>query len=89
MPDAWKELSSILFRTAERLSLDTRIEYTIEKGKVYVLQIRKDRERKERVQSLKDFGYPIISQGTGVSGKIFKRDHGDVPESDCPVQAYK
>jgi len=72
MPDAWKELSSILFRTAERLSLDTRIEYTIEKGKVYVLQIRKDRERKERVQSLKDFGYPIISQGTGVSGKIFR-----------------
>ena len=72
MPDAWRELSSILFRTAERLSLDTRIEYTIEKGKVYVLQIRKDRERKERVQSLKDFGYPIISQGTGISGKIFR-----------------
>ncbi len=72
MPDAWRELSSILFRTAELLSLDTRIEYTIEKGKVYVLQIRKDRERKERVQSLKDFGYRIISQGTGVSGKIFR-----------------
>ena len=33
MPDAWRELSSILFRTAERLSLDTRIEYTIEKRK--------------------------------------------------------
>jgi len=72
MPEAWKELSSILFRTAERLSLDTRIEYTIEKGKVYVLQIRKDRERKERVQSLKEFGYRVISQGTGVSGKIFR-----------------
>jgi len=59
------------FRTAERLSLDTRIEYTIEKGKVYVLQIRKDRERKERVQSLKEFGYQVISQGTGC-GKIFR-----------------
>ena len=72
MPQVWKELSSILFRTAERLHLDTRIEYTIEKGKVYILQIRKDRERKERVQSLKEFGYRVISQGTGVSGKIFR-----------------
>ncbi len=36
------------------------------------MQIRKDRERKERVQSLKDFGYQVIAQGTGVSGKIFR-----------------
>ncbi len=72
MPGAWKELSGILFGTAERLHFDTRIEYTIEKGKVYILQIRKDRERKERVQSLKDFGYQVIAQGTGVSGKIFR-----------------
>ncbi|MGC8907702.1 MAG: PEP/pyruvate-binding domain-containing protein [Desulfomonilaceae bacterium] len=72
LPDAWKELSSILFRTAEKLHLDTRVEYTIEKGKVFILQIRKDRERKERIPSLKEFGYHVIAQGTGVSGKIFR-----------------
>ena len=72
MPDAWKQLYWILFRTAEHLHMDTRIEYTIEKGKVFVLQIRKDRERKERIPSLKAFGYDVIAQGTGVFGKIFR-----------------
>lgn len=72
MPGAWKELSGILFRTAERLHLDTRIEYTIEKGKVYILQIRKDRDRKERIPSLEESGYEVIARGTGVSGKIFR-----------------
>ncbi|MDQ1240392.1 MAG: pyruvate, orthophosphate dikinase, partial [Thermodesulfobacteriota bacterium] len=72
MPAGWKELSSILFRTSERLHLDTRLEYTIEKGKVFILQIRKDRERKERIPSLKAFGYNVIAQGTGISGKIFR-----------------
>jgi pyruvate,orthophosphate dikinase len=72
MPEAWKRLSSILFRTSEQLHFDTRLEYTIEKGKVFVLQIRKDRERKERVPSLKASGYRVIAQGTGVSGKIFR-----------------
>jgi len=72
MPDAWKDLSGTLFRTAERLHFDTRLEYTIEKGKVFILQIRKDRERKERIRSLKSSGYRVIAQGTGVSGKIFR-----------------
>jgi pyruvate, orthophosphate dikinase len=72
MPEAWKQLSGILFRTAERLHFDTRLEYTIEKGKVFILQIRKDRERKERIQSLKISGHRVIAQGTGVSGKIFR-----------------
>jgi pyruvate,orthophosphate dikinase len=72
MPEAWKELSSIMFRTAERLHLDTRLEYTIENGKIFILQIRKDRERRERVPALKTFGYRVIAQGTGVSGKIFR-----------------
>lgn len=72
MPQAWKHLHSILFKTAERLHFDTRLEYTIEKGKVFILQIRKDRERKERTPSLQAFGYRVIAQGTGVSGKIFR-----------------
>lgn len=72
MPDAWKQLSTILYRTAEHLHLDTRLEYTIEKGKVFILQIRKDRERRERVPSLMSSGYRVIAQGTGVSGKIFR-----------------
>ncbi|MGB6065863.1 MAG: PEP/pyruvate-binding domain-containing protein [Desulfomonilaceae bacterium] len=72
MPDAWKQLYSVLFRTAERLHFDTRLEYTIEKGKVFILQIRKDRERKERVPPLNSSGYDVIAQGTGVSGKIFR-----------------
>lgn len=71
-PKAWKELSSTLFRTSELLHMDTRLEYTIEKGKVFILQIRKDRDRKERIPSLKAFGYNVIAQGTGVSGKIFR-----------------
>ncbi len=72
MPQAWKQLSSILFRTAEKLHIDTRLEYTIERGRVFILQIRKDRERKERIPSLKEFGYDVIAQGMGVSGKIFR-----------------
>lgn len=72
MPEAWKQLSHMLFRIAEGLHFDTRLEYTIEKGKVFILQIRKDRERRERVPSLKSFGYNVIAQGTGVSGKIFR-----------------
>ena len=72
MPEAWKQLSSVLFRTAERLHFDTRLEYTIEKGKVFILQIRKDRERKERVPALNSSGYDVIAQGTGVSGKMFR-----------------
>jgi pyruvate,orthophosphate dikinase len=72
MPAQWKKLSSILFRTAERLHLDVSVEYTIEKGEVFVLQIRKQRERKERVPDLETHGYNVIAQGTGVSGKIFR-----------------
>jgi pyruvate,orthophosphate dikinase len=72
MPEAWSQLSRILFRTAERLHFDTRLEYTIEKGKVFILQIRKDRERKEHVPPLGVSGYKVIAQGTGVSGKIFR-----------------
>ncbi|MBI5569954.1 MAG: hypothetical protein HY914_08425 [Desulfomonile tiedjei] len=72
LPGVWKELSSVLFKTAEDLHLDTRLEYTIEKGKVYILQVRKDRERKERVPSLEKSGYRVIARGTGVSGKIFR-----------------
>jgi hypothetical protein len=72
MPDSWKQLSRILFRTAEHLHFDIRLEYTIEKGNVFILQIRKDRERKERIPSLKSFGYRVVAQGTGVSGKIFR-----------------
>ncbi len=72
MPEAWKDLSQVLFRTAERLHFDTRMEYTIEKGRVFVLQIRKDRERRERIPALKTFGYRVIAQGTGVSGGIFR-----------------
>ncbi|MFH1116693.1 MAG: PEP/pyruvate-binding domain-containing protein [Pseudomonadota bacterium] len=72
MPEAWKELSHVLFRIAELLHFDTRLEYTIEKGRVFVLQIRKDRERRERIPALKTFGYQVIAQGTGVSGGIFR-----------------
>jgi len=72
MPDAWKDLSQVLFRAAERLHFDTRMEYTIEKGRVFVLQIRKDRERRERIPALATFGYRVIAQGTGVSGGIFR-----------------
>ncbi len=72
MPAQWKDLSSILFRIAERLHMDVSVEYTVEKGKVFVLQIRKQRERKERIPALKTVGYNVIAQGTGVSGKIFR-----------------
>ena len=54
------------------LHFDTRLEYTIEKGRVFILQIRKDRERKERVAALEKTGYQVIARGTGVSGKIFR-----------------
>lgn len=72
MPDCWKQLSSILYRTAEKLHLHVTVEYTIEKGSVYILQIRKNRERRERVPELSHFGYRVIAQGTGVSGTIFR-----------------
>jgi pyruvate,orthophosphate dikinase len=72
LPGAWKEMSTILFRTAEQIHMDTRVEYTIEKGEVFILQIRKDRDRKERVPALKSSGYRVIAQGTGVSGTIFR-----------------
>jgi hypothetical protein len=72
MPDGWKQLSSILFRTAERLHLPVSAEYTIEKGKVFVLQIRKHREHLERVPSLEASGYRVIEQGTGISGTVFR-----------------
>ncbi len=72
MPAAWKRLSSILFRTAEFLHFDTRLEYTIENDKVYILQIRKDREKRDRTPSLVSAGYTVIATGAGVSGKIFR-----------------
>ncbi|MFC1835495.1 PEP/pyruvate-binding domain-containing protein [Thermodesulfobacteriota bacterium] len=72
MPDCWRQLSSIVHRIAERLHFDVNIEYTIEKGRVYVLQIRKNREKRERLPSLKEFGYEVVAQGTGISGKIFR-----------------
>ncbi|MEJ2716562.1 MAG: PEP/pyruvate-binding domain-containing protein [Deltaproteobacteria bacterium] len=72
MPDGWKQLSSFLFRTAERLHLPVSTEYTIEKGRVFVLQIRKHRERLERVPSLEASGYRVIEQGTGISGTVFR-----------------
>ncbi len=72
MPEAWAKLFAIISRTAEQLHFDTRIEYTIEEGKVFILQLRKDRERKERIQPLRTSGYNVIAQGTGVSGKIFR-----------------
>jgi len=72
MSAQWKELARILFRTAERLHFDISVEYTIEKGKVYILQIRKNREKREVVPNLEAFGYRVIAQGTGVSGKIFR-----------------
>lgn len=72
MPEAWKQLSSLVVRAAERLHLHITSEYTIEKGVVYILQIRKNRERKERVPSLEEHGYQVIGRGTGVSGRIFR-----------------
>src|SRR4030042_6429462 len=72
MPDAWQQLSSRLYRIAERLHLNVTVEYTIEQGRVYILQIRKNREVRERLPRLKDSGYNVIASGTGVSGKIFR-----------------
>jgi len=72
MPEAWKQLSSMVVRAAERLHLHITSEYTIEKGVVYILQIRKNRERKERVPSLSSHGYRVVGKGTGVSGRIFR-----------------
>jgi hypothetical protein len=62
----------MLFHTAERLHFDISVEYTIEKGTVYILQVRKNREKREAVPNLETFGYQVIAQGTGVSGKIFR-----------------
>jgi len=72
MPDAWKELFGILFRTAEFLHFDTRLEFTIEESRVFVLQMRKDRERRDEIPSLRALGYNVIAQGTGVYGQIFR-----------------
>ncbi len=72
MPDSWKQLSSTLFPVAEKLHFNVNAEYTIEKGRVFILQFRKNRERKERVPPLEAFGYTIAARGTGVSGKIFR-----------------
>jgi pyruvate,orthophosphate dikinase len=72
MPDSWKQLASALLRGAERLHLNISVEYTIEQGKVFLLQIRKNREVQERVPPLEGSGYRVIAVGTGVSGKIFR-----------------
>ncbi len=72
MPEQWKRLSSIIYRIAERLSLDVGLEYTIEKGEVYVLQIRKQKERPAPMRSLTESDCNVIARGTGVSGNIFR-----------------
>lgn len=72
LPECWKQLYWTLRDAAERVHFHANLEYTIEKGRVYILQIRKNRERKERLPSLESSGYHVIAQGTGVSGKIFR-----------------
>ncbi len=72
MPDVWKGLSSTLYRIGEQLHMQVNVEYTIERGELYILQIRKRRGRKERIQSLVTSGYEVIAKGTGVCGKIFR-----------------
>lgn len=72
LPASWKQLSSIIYRTAERLHFDVSLEYTIERGEVFILQVRKNRERKERTPSLESCAYHVIGRGTGVSGNIFR-----------------
>ncbi len=72
LPDCWKALHLSLQQAAERVHFHTNVEYTIEQGRVYILQIRKNRERKERLPTLESSGYEVISQGTGVSGTIFR-----------------
>ncbi|MFZ5864392.1 MAG: PEP/pyruvate-binding domain-containing protein [Thermodesulfobacteriota bacterium] len=72
MPGCWDQLSPKLRRIAEELHMHINVEYTIEKSKAYILQIRKNRERRERLPSLRDSRYQVIAQGTGVSGKIFR-----------------
>ncbi|MBM4327745.1 MAG: hypothetical protein FJ118_11345 [Deltaproteobacteria bacterium] len=72
MPSCWDQLSPLLRKVAERLHMHINVEYTIERGKAHILQIRKNRERRERLPSLRDSGYQVIAQGTGVSGKIFR-----------------
>ncbi len=72
MPDVWKKLSSAVIRAAESLHFHANAEYTIENGQVFILQIRKNRERAEVAPSLESFGYKVIAKGTGVSGKIFR-----------------
>jgi pyruvate,orthophosphate dikinase len=72
MPESWKQLSSRLIRAAERLHFHVNMEYTIERGNVYILQIRKNRERSEFVPSLESSGFRVIARGTGISGKIFR-----------------
>jgi pyruvate,orthophosphate dikinase len=72
MPDQWKRLSSMIYRISERLHLDVGLEYTIEKGEVYVLQIRKQKERPVERRTLAESHYNVIAKGAGVSGNIFR-----------------
>lgn len=72
LPESWRQLSSMVYRSAERLHIEVNVEYTIEQGNVHILQIRKHREIKERLPSLKAQGYRVIAQGAGVSGRIFR-----------------
>jgi pyruvate,orthophosphate dikinase len=72
MPDQWKQLSSMLYRISEKLSLDVGLEYTVEKGVVYVLQIRKQKKRPVEMRSLSESDYNVIARGAGVSGNIFR-----------------
>lgn len=72
MPEQWKRLSSLIYTIAERLSLDVGLEYTIEKGEVFILQIRKQKERPAQMRSLTQSDCNVIARGTGVSGNIFR-----------------
>jgi pyruvate,orthophosphate dikinase len=72
MPESWKQLQPMLVRAAERLHLHVNVEYTIEKGRVFFLQIRKNREKIEIIPSLESSGYRVLAQGAGVFGKIFR-----------------
>ncbi|MEW6349674.1 MAG: PEP/pyruvate-binding domain-containing protein [Thermodesulfobacteriota bacterium] len=72
MPGVWKSLDSTLRRIAEQLHMQVNVEYTIERGELYILQIRKRRGRKERIASLAAERYEVIAKGTGVCGKIFR-----------------
>jgi pyruvate,orthophosphate dikinase len=72
VPDAWKRLRSMVAHAAETLHLSISVEYTIERGKVFILQIRKNRETLERAPSLENAGRHVIARGVGVSGQVFR-----------------